>query len=374
LKNSAVAILATLIAVSFQPNSAHAAADEFVYTKNYSGEIFKMRLDGTGGWSQVGTIGSGVNLMASGNFIYLCFPSIKRMTLTGTGLTTLNSNSAIYNCTTDGNYIYYGYENTQSIGRMNMDGSNANDNWVTFTNSGLNSGWLTVSNGSIYFGGGNNATSKVLAKVSTAGGAVSVIYTDACAISGISADATNVYLSHYGCGNVVKLGTDGTVVTTTFITGLSSGNTWGSQIWNGFLYVLDGGNIAKVKLDGTGYLPTYLTGGGGRGIAISGTASAPTTISSTNIPTSIPKSTSTSLSVTFSAAGKVTFFANGKRIPSCTQISTAITSPYTATCTWKPSVRGNLKLMVSITPTDTANLPLSTNLASVNVVKRSALR
>lgn len=355
-------------------NNANAASDEYIYTKSYGGEIFKRPLDGSGSWTQVGTIGAGDGLLAYGNYIYLCFPGIKRMTLSGTGLVTLNSNSGTYNCATDGNYIYYGFESTQSIGRMNMDGSGTNDNWVTFTNPGLNSGWISVSNGFVYFGGGVNASSKLLGKVSTSGGSVSVIHTDPCAISGIATDASNIYLSHFYCNSVSKLNLDGTLVTSTFMTGLTYSQTWAAQVWNGYLYVLDTTYVARIKLDGTGFQLNYLTGAGGRGMTIFGTLNVQTTLGSFSLPSLAEKGISVNISATFSAAGKATYFANGKKISNCLKLQTPSTAPFTVTCSWKPAVRGNQKITVSIAPSDSANLPLTTDLGFAKVISRSTKR
>jgi len=67
-------------------------------------------------------------------------------------------------------------------------------------------------------------------------------------------------------------------------------------------------------------------------------------------PTSVSKSTSIQLVVTVGAAGVVTFFANGKRIPGC--ISKQITSTFT--CNWRPPTRGNIAITVQLKPTDTS--------------------
>lgn len=367
-------LILTVVTFIIPLNQANAASDEFIYTKSYGGEIFKRPLDGSGSWTQVGTIGVGDGLLAYGNYIYLCWPGIKRMTLAGTGLVTLNSNSDTYNCATDGNYIYYGFESTKAIGRMNMDGSGVNDSWVTFTNTGLNSGWISVSNGFVYFGGGVNASSKLLGKVSTSGGTVSVIHTDPCAISGIATDATNIYLSHFYCNTVSKLDLDGSLVTSTFMTGLTYSQTWAAQVWNGYLYVLDTTYVARIKLDGTGFQLNYLTGAGGRGMTIFGTLSVQTSLSTFTLPSNVQKGISANISVTFSAVGKVTYFANGKKIANCVKISTSNNAPFTATCAWKPAVRGNQKVTVSIAPSESNNLPFSANLGSAVVVSRSTKR
>ncbi len=48
--------------------------------------------------------------------------------------------------------------------------------------------------------------------------------------------------------------------------------------------------------------------------------------------------------------GKVTFFANGKRIPGCIG---KLSSALSASCSWKPSRRGAVTVTASLTPTDT---------------------
>jgi hypothetical protein len=53
-----------------------------------------------------------------------------------------------------------------------------------------------------------------------------------------------------------------------------------------------------------------------------------------------------------SAASKVTFFASGKRIANCiNRATTGSGSTHTATCTWKPSVIGAIKLSATAVPT-----------------------
>lgn len=375
MKKFPVFIIVSAIFLALLPNSAAiAATDEYVYTKNYSGDVYKRPLDGTGSWTSIGNMGDGGTLLVVGNYIYLCYLDIKRMNLDGTGLTTVRTVSGTLGCTSDGTYIYYGYETTQSIGRMNLDGTGANDNWLTFTDAGLYSGWLAASNGSIYFGGGANVGGKVLAKVSTSGGAVTVLYTDPCSISGIAVDASNIYLSHYYCSTVAKLQLNGTLVTSTFMTGLPYGYTWAAHIWNGYLYILDTLYVARIKLDGTGSSPNYIYGSGTRGMAISGTLVTATTFSGSTYSASVAKGISSNISATFSAAGSVTFFANGKKISGCIKVPTNTSAPFTATCSNKPAVRGSQKITASFTPTSASNLPLTVDIGVRAVITRTTKR
>jgi hypothetical protein len=67
----------------------------------------------------------------------------------------------------------------------------------------------------------------------------------------------------------------------------------------------------------------------------------------------------------------VTFLANNKRIPGC--ISRA-TSANIATCTWKPSTRGNIVIALQITPVDTNYSLTRVEIAPVFANKRSGNR
>lgn len=52
----------------------------------------------------------------------------------------------------------------------------------------------------------------------------------------------------------------------------------------------------------------------------------------------------TSVKATVTAAGKVTFYHNGKIVVGCRNLTTTPSSPYFATCSWKPSVQQGVSL------------------------------
>jgi hypothetical protein len=70
------------------------------------------------------------------------------------------------------------------------------------------------------------------------------------------------------------------------------------------------------------------------------------------------------------ASGKITLFANGKRVPGC--ISRAITS--SITCSWRPGVQGAIQLSAVFTPSSPAQFSSSSTLMTALVKKRAALR
>lgn len=68
-----------------------------------------------------------------------------------------------------------------------------------------------------------------------------------------------------------------------------------------------------------------------------------------------------------SSAGKVTFYANGKRIPGCIQISTI---SLVATCNWKPSVHAPATITAQFTPSDSNYLSSSSSIVSARPSNR----
>jgi hypothetical protein len=86
----------------------------------------------------------------------------------------------------------------------------------------------------------------------------------------------------------------------------------------------------------------------------------PTTPLNSSVTLNTPANTifrsSTTLTAAISTTGKVTFIANGKRIPGCVSVQTVTNtgvSPntYSATCAWKPASRGAISLSATFTPT-----------------------
>lgn len=70
-------------------------------------------------------------------------------------------------------------------------------------------------------------------------------------------------------------------------------------------------------------------------------------------------------------AGKVTFSANGRVIPGCRNVLTTSVYPLnTATCSWKPTVQGSVRITASMIPTDSSFSPAS-NTYYTNVQRRT---
>lgn len=89
----------------------------------------------------------------------------------------------------------------------------------------------------------------------------------------------------------------------------------------------------------------------------------------------IYKGVSTTITVVGDVPGKVQFFVNGKRIPSCKAVSTTGSAPTTtAICSWKPAVQGVHSIWAKITPTNSGLTPATSARLTVTVSKRATQR
>jgi hypothetical protein len=123
-------------------------------------------------------------------------------------------------------------------------------------------------------------------------------------------------------------------------------------------------------------------GGGGGGGVGSGTASSGAagvviirfalsgfaTLSFTATPV---YRSATTISATTNVASRVTFLANGKRIPSCIKVAT---NNLVATCNWRPSTRSFVTISVQIAPTDSNYASSSATATRVITVNRTGRR
>jgi hypothetical protein len=75
-----------------------------------------------------------------------------------------------------------------------------------------------------------------------------------------------------------------------------------------------------------------------------------------------------------SAAAKVTFRARNIVIPGCKNKPTSSSSPFTATCTWKPSVRGSTTVTATAVLTSSAGTSTSATPVTTNISNRSGAR
>lgn len=86
------------------------------------------------------------------------------------------------------------------------------------------------------------------------------------------------------------------------------------------------------------------------------------------------KGVSVQLIATVSDLGKVTFYANEKRIAGCISIQATGSPTKTATCNWKPTVSSRYQIYAGLTPTDTTIAASTSQVVSLLVQKRGNSR
>jgi hypothetical protein len=125
-------------------------------------------------------------------------------------------------------------------------------------------------------------------------------------------------------------------------------------------------------------------GGGGSTVALAGDGStgviiltytyvSPTTLSvsaSSNLTYRVSGTLTANLGVAGSD-GRVTFYANGKRIPTCVNI---LSVSLTAICAWKPSIHGAIQISATLIPSSGIFSASSSGAIGVGVKKRSNTR
>jgi len=110
-------------------------------------------------------------------------------------------------------------------------------------------------------------------------------------------------------------------------------------------------------------------GKGGSGVVLIRVLIPATSISSSISGSAIYRSPST-ITATVSVIGKVTFYANGKKIPGCV----ALIANLSAQCVWKPSTRGSVTLTQIFSPTNNLYSNASATPLKVSVSNRSNAR
>jgi hypothetical protein len=124
----------------------------------------------------------------------------------------------------------------------------------------------------------------------------------------------------------------------------------------------DGSNTAGPKTPGSGGSTnygygtnTYPTGGAGApGVVIVRYTLAAGFYNLVHNAT-LTKGVTESVTANVNIPGKVRFFFGGKRIPGCLAVSTTGTAPnLTATCSWKPAVKGSQSVHATLTPAEVA--------------------
>lgn len=86
------------------------------------------------------------------------------------------------------------------------------------------------------------------------------------------------------------------------------------------------------------------------------------------------KGASVTITATINFAGKVIFYTNGKKIPGCINKSSSGSNPITATCVWRPAVRGANALTFRVVPASSTYFATTSSPSIVMVGNRSSQR
>jgi hypothetical protein len=99
------------------------------------------------------------------------------------------------------------------------------------------------------------------------------------------------------------------------------------------------------------------------------------TLSSISLSANPSKGIAVTLTFTSDVSGKVTFYANGKRIAGCISKSTTGSSPsYSGSCSWKPTTTASTNLYAAISSPTSAFLTTNTSVLTLQPTKRSTTR
>jgi hypothetical protein len=130
------------------------------------------------------------------------------------------------------------------------------------------------------------------------------------------------------------------------------------------------GNSTIVNPDGTS-----TTGRLGSGhIRIAYTAPVPIALQSFSLSGAVLKGSPVAITATINTPGKITFLANGKRIPGCIGKSAPVSAPYSVVCNWKPNARGNLEISFFMVPADSSLSSAASSGGRISVANRSGRR
>ena len=83
---------------------------------------------------------------------------------------------------------------------------------------------------------------------------------------------------------------------------------------------------------------------------------------------------SATISVSLPASGKATFLANGKRIPGCIKVPTLNSNGITASCTWRASARGSVRISVIHYPSAVGYSQFTSHEVKVWIEQRTDIR
>lgn len=131
-----------------------------------------------------------------------------------------------------------------------------------------------------------------------------------------------------------------------------------------------GGSSYLGAMTNTSYTNAFKTGNGLITITYANLVKSATT-TTLSTPGSLTRNSTLALTASISQNGKVTFFANGKRIPGCISKQS---NAGDVTCNWKPSGRGSISIYAAFTPNSVAYFASESPRINVVVGNRTSTR
>lgn len=195
-------------------------------------------------------------------------------------------------------------------------------------------------------------------------------------VASYPADGSNYYLVSFTGAASVTSGTTYYIQ----ISYVSSGSGHALCVSGNSYSTLNGWNFAK---SGSSYIDVYSSGTFNFSYfhkfklttGIMETSVAFSNFSMLNNSRSATYRSEISITANVTTHSKVTFFANGKRIPNCVNVQTVGTLPnIVASCYWKPSNRGSVVLYSQAVPNNVALSSATSTSINVVIASRSSTR
>jgi hypothetical protein len=344
VNNKLIAILVLLAPIFGPLPQAHAAADAVIYYQIQSNSFNSINSDGTSN-TTISLNSSNYRSMAQdGTYVYYAVTNtgiVRYKISDGTSSTIISTTSPIEGIYVDATYIYYTVYNTGIIRRL-KDGTGSP---TTLVNTTSMSGFRGIhGNGSKIYFSVTNATAAIdgIYSMNYDGSSVTQVISGGANINFPYVFVTNteLYISNLSSPAIAKASISALPMSLASMTTIVSGSGgFGVQVVGNNVYYSTGSNIYRVSTSGGASTP-IISASAPYGIAVVSNVIPNPTISINSGSSQLTFRSSYVLTATTGEAGRVTFFANDKKIAGCINVPTVTSGSITASCTYKPSRHG----------------------------------
>lgn len=263
---------------------AAAPAGAFVYWSDFSGGAGRAGLDGGApdqGFVSLSNAAQTSGIAVDAHFVYWAnntLGTIGRANLDGSDAdpSFITGASQPSGVAVDSGHIYWTNEGTNKIGRANLDGTLPNQSFISGA-SGPEG--IAVDSGNIYWANNGAGAIARVALASPSGnpiGGISNFVSGLQAPNGVALDSNNVYWADFGNDSIGRAPIGGLTSDDNFIAGVHQPSAvavdGGHVYWTSF----PDNAVGRANLDGSGANPSFITGANGpNGIAVDGGAFPP---------------------------------------------------------------------------------------------------